>query len=101
MGAWRHGSSAAVTDGKNGGGGASDKHTTENYGLLNKLLPGDLVLADRGFDIKDSVEMMCVEVKHIAAFILYKPYLFSTLSIEHKWNTSETISLCEMREAVL
>lgn len=46
-----------------GGGQASDKHITENCGLLNKLLPGDLVLAFRGFDIKDSVEMMCPEVK--------------------------------------
>ncbi|XP_052400897.1 uncharacterized protein LOC127948482 [Carassius gibelio] len=41
---------------------ASDKHITENCGLLNKLLPGDVVLADRGFDIKDSVGMMCAEV---------------------------------------
>ncbi|KAK9974226.1 hypothetical protein ABG768_022332 [Culter alburnus] len=45
----------------------SDKHITENCGILNKLLPGNLVLADRGFDIKDSVGMMCVEVK-IPAF---------------------------------
>ena len=33
----------------------SDKNLTENCGLLNKLLPGDTVLADHGFDIKDSV----------------------------------------------
>ena len=37
------------------GGRVSDKHLTENCGLLNKLLPGDIVLADRGFDIADSV----------------------------------------------
>ncbi|XP_026089560.1 uncharacterized protein LOC113063411 [Carassius auratus] len=48
-------------------GRASDKHITENCGLLNKLLPGDVVLADRGFNIKDSVGMMCAEVK-IPAF---------------------------------
>ena len=29
----------------------SDKHLTENCGLLNKLLQGDIVLADRGFDM--------------------------------------------------
>jgi hypothetical protein len=33
------------------GGCMSDKHLTENCGLLNKLLPGDIVLADRGFSI--------------------------------------------------
>lgn len=49
------------------GGRASDKHVTENSGLLQKLLPGDLVLADRGFDISDSVGLMCAEVK-IPAF---------------------------------
>uniref|UniRef100_A0A668AX52 Zgc:113019 n=1 Tax=Myripristis murdjan TaxID=586833 RepID=A0A668AX52_9TELE len=52
---------------KGWGGRASDKYITENCGLLGKLLPGDLVLADRGFDIKDSVGMMCAEVK-IPAF---------------------------------
>ncbi|MGL4354645.1 MAG: transposase family protein [Aeromonas popoffii] len=46
---------------------SADKHITETCGLLNKLLPGYLVLADRGFDIKDSVGTMCVEV-NIPAF---------------------------------
>jgi hypothetical protein len=49
------------------GGRASDKMITENCGFLNKLLPGDLVLADRGFDISESVGVMCAEV-HIPAF---------------------------------
>ncbi|KAL1247989.1 hypothetical protein QQF64_023365 [Cirrhinus molitorella] len=46
------------------GGCVSDKHVTENSGLLNKLLPGDLVLADNGFNIRDSVELVCAEVKY-------------------------------------
>ncbi|XP_076137437.1 uncharacterized protein LOC143119707 [Alosa pseudoharengus] len=52
---------------KGWGGRVSDKHVTDNCGILDKLLPGDLVLADRGFDIQDSVGLMCAEVK-IPAF---------------------------------
>ena len=37
------------------GGRTSDKFLTENSEILNKLLPGDLVLADRGFTIAESV----------------------------------------------
>ncbi|CAN7978904.1 unnamed protein product, partial [Ixodes persulcatus] len=37
------------------GGRTSDKHITEHCGILDKLKPGDVVLADGGFDISDSV----------------------------------------------
>ena len=37
------------------GGRTSDVYLTENSGLLQKLLPGDLILADRGFTIEDTV----------------------------------------------
>ena len=56
------------------GGRSSDKKITENCGLLSKLLPGDVVLADRGFDISESVGMMCAEVK-IPAFTKGKTQL--------------------------
>jgi len=49
------------------GGGVSDKHVTENSGVLRKLLPGDIVLADRGFDIADSVGF-CQAKLYIPAF---------------------------------
>jgi len=56
------------------GGRASDKMITENCGFLNKLLPGDIVLADRGFDIRESVGVMCAEVD-IPAFTKGKKQL--------------------------
>ena len=37
------------------GGRVSDKFLTENCSFLNNLLPGDLVLADRGFTIEEGV----------------------------------------------
>ena len=37
------------------GGRTSDKYLTQNCGILGKLLPGDLILADRGFTIQESV----------------------------------------------
>ena len=40
------------------GGRVSDKHLTEHCGILDKLLPGDVVLADRGIDITESIGMM-------------------------------------------
>ncbi|XP_051244579.1 uncharacterized protein LOC127356656 [Dicentrarchus labrax] len=44
------------------GGRVTDKHLTEHSGFLDKLLPGDLVLADRGFTIEDSVGLFCAEL---------------------------------------
>ena len=56
------------------GGRVSGKYLTENSGLLRKLLPGDIVLADRGFDIADSVGFYqaCL---HIPAFTRGKKQL--------------------------
>ena len=56
------------------GGRVNDKHLTEHCGMLDKLLPGDVVLADRDFDIKESVEMMLASL-HILAFTKGKSQL--------------------------
>lgn len=39
------------------GGRTSDKCLTEKSAFVNNLIPGDVILADRGFDIKDSVAL--------------------------------------------
>ena len=39
------------------GGRVSDKHLTSECGFYRKLFPGDLVLADRGFDITDELAL--------------------------------------------
>ena len=48
---------------KGWGGRVSDKHLTENCGILNYLQPGDQILADRRFTVQDSVGLYCAEVK--------------------------------------
>ena len=40
----------------------SDKHLTKNSRLLDHLIPGDTILADRGFDIQDSVSLYCARI---------------------------------------
>lgn len=56
------------------GGRTSDKFLTENCGFLNLILPGDIVLADRGFLIHDSIEMLGAHLK-IPAFTKGKSQL--------------------------
>ena len=62
------------------GGRVSDKYLTEHCGILRKLLPGDVILADRGFDIADSVGAMKARL-NIPAFTRGKNQL-SALEIE-------------------
>ena len=45
------------------GGRVSDVYLTEHCDLLENLLPGDLILADRGFNIHDSAGLYCAQVK--------------------------------------
>lgn len=62
------------------GGRVSDNYLTENCGILRKLLPGDIVLADRGFDIADSVALQQAKL-HIPAFTRGKKQL-SAIEVE-------------------
>ena len=59
---------------------SNDKFITEHYGFLNNLLPGDLVFADRGFDIQATVGIMMAQIK-IPAFTKSKAQL-SPLDVE-------------------
>ncbi|XP_049275786.1 uncharacterized protein LOC125760122 [Rhipicephalus sanguineus] len=49
------------------GGRCSDKHITEHSGMLDNLRPGDVVLADRGFNISESVGFYCARL-HVPAY---------------------------------
>ena len=71
------------------GGRASDKLITENCGILKKLLPGDVILADCGFDIAESVRTMQARL-HMPAFTKGKSQL-SALEVE------ETRSIANVR----
>ena len=51
---------------KGWGGRVSDQHLTENCGLISNLNPGDLILADRGFNIHETAGMFCAKVKRPA-----------------------------------
>ena len=43
------------------GGRVSDKQLTRECGIIQKLLPGDIVLADRGFDIAEDIAMTIID----------------------------------------
>ena len=47
---------------KGWGGRASNVDIIENCGVLQKLLPGDIILADRGFTVQEAAELYCAEV---------------------------------------
>ena len=48
---------------KGWGGRVSDCYLTENSGILDKLLPGDVILADRGFNVHEAAGIYCAKVK--------------------------------------
>ncbi|XP_043241449.1 uncharacterized protein LOC122391507 [Amphibalanus amphitrite] len=56
------------------GGRVSDKHITQHCNILDNLVPGDVILADRGFDIQEAVGFYCATVK-IPAFTKGKKQL--------------------------
>ena len=65
---------------KGWGGRVSDKLLTESCGILDHLLPGDQILADRGFNVQESVGLHCAEIK-VPPFTRGKKQL-STLEVE-------------------
>ena len=65
------------------GGRTSDKFLTERCGLLNNLKAGDLVLADRGFTISESVSLYQAQ-SAIPAFTKGKNQL-DPFDVERTW----------------
>ncbi|XP_048242685.1 uncharacterized protein LOC124115552 [Haliotis rufescens] len=59
------------------GGRVSDKYLTSNSDFTNHLLHGDIVLADRGFDIQEIIGSCGAELR-IPAFTRGKPQLSGT-----------------------
>ena len=45
------------------GGRTSDKFLTQSCDFLDNFLSGDIVMADRGFDIEETVALYCAKVK--------------------------------------
>ncbi len=60
----------------------SDKFITEHCGLLNNFLPGAVILADRGFNIEESVGSVGSSLK-IPAFTKGRDQL-SALEVEKR-----------------
>ena len=56
------------------GGRTSDKYITENCGFLDNISTGDLVLADRGFDLSDTMALLTAYIK-VPAFMKGKSQL--------------------------
>ena len=54
---------------------ASDKEITENYGIFDHLLPGDQVLADRGFTCTESFALYSRAKLVIPAFTKGRPQM--------------------------
>ena len=52
---------------KGWGGRTSDKYVTENCDFLNHIMPGDVILADRGFNMQGTIGLYKGELK-IPAF---------------------------------
>ena len=67
-------------------GRVSDKFRTENCGILTNLLPNDIVLADRGFDIHESAALYDAKSKNISK---KDNCLHMKLRIQDEWFLSE------------
>ena len=64
------------------GGCASDQHITEHCGILQKLCPGDVVLADRGFNVAEAIGSVGASLD-IPAFTKGKRKQLSPIEIEN------------------
>ena len=68
------------------GGRVSDVYPIEDFGILENLIHGDLILADYGFTIQDATGLYCAEVK-VPSFTKGKPKLS-----KHKVDTTHELA---------
>ena len=91
---------------KGAGGKATDQFVTENCGILDKLLPSDVVLADRGFNIEESISLMYAVLK-IPAFTRGRAQLEAkdveeTRAIAHlRIHVERVIGVCRNKYTIL
>ena len=78
------------------GGRTSNKHLTVHCNLLNNIIAGDTILADRGFEIKDVVGLMSSQLE-IPAFTRGKKQL-DAVTIEQ---TRKIANVCIHVERVI
>ena len=70
------------------GGRTSDKHIIEDSGILSNLLPGDILMADKGFNIEE--EVLFYQVKLVIPNLTHGKKQLHPLEVE---NTREIVSV--------
>ena len=72
-------------------GNISDKELTRQSGLMDKLQPGNSVMADRGFDIMEDLALLGVK-------LIIPPFLRGKSQLDHR-ELIETRQIASLRNS--